>query len=112
MFEIKIISYLTNENEYIKILIIDPKPTGNIIPITKQITQSKLSPFQSNTKCYSNCLYAIMDFQDKTKFLCISKIAELYNYLISNGYIINEPFTTLMKNTNIYTNSQLLFYFN
>ena len=112
MFEVKIISYLTNYNEYIKILIINPKPSGALIKITKQINAPKLSPFETNNRCSSKCLYAIMDFEDKNKFFCISNIPELYNYLISNGYTINDSFTKLMLKNNIDPNSQLLFYFN
>jgi len=112
MFEIKIISYLDINNEYIKILIITPTPTGNLKSITKQITYNKLSPFQTNNRCSQQCLYAIMDFHDRNKFLCISQITQLYNYLILNGYTINESFTKLMQKNNIDPNSQLLFYIN
>ena len=112
MFEIKIIPYLDLNNEYIKILVITPKPRGNLISITKQITYNKLSSFQTNNRCSQQCLYAIMDFHDKNKFLCISQITELYNYLILNGYTINDSFTKLMQKKNIDQNSQLLFYIN
>ena len=39
MFEIKIIPYLNINNEYIKILTINPKPTGNLLSITRQISK-------------------------------------------------------------------------
>lgn len=112
MFEIKIIPYLNINNEYIKILTINPKPTGNLLSITKQISPNKLSPFKTNNNCTRQCIYAIMDFHDKNKFLCINQITELYNYLISNGYTINESFTKLMQKSNIDPNSQLLFFIN
>lgn len=112
MFEIKIIPYLNKYNEYIKILVINPKPTGNIMSITKQIIKPKLSPFESKNNCSCQCLYAIMDLENKEEFMCLSKITELYNYLISNGYNINESFTKLMQKSSIDPNSQLLFYIN
>ena len=53
-----------------------------------------------------------MDFHNKHKFLCPSQITELYNYLILNGYTINNSFTNLMQKNNVDPNSQLLFYIN
>jgi hypothetical protein len=43
--------------------------------------------------------------------MCLSQIPELYNYLLSNGYTINDGFTKLMLKTLPTTNNnQLLFY--
>lgn len=112
MFRVRITPYLNNNNEYIKILVIDPKPIGKLIEITKQINKPKLSPFQTNTNCTPNCIFAIMDLNDKNKFMCVENITDLYNFLFTNGYTINNDFTKLMLKVNIDPNSQLLFYFN
>ena len=112
MYEVSIIPYLNICNEYIKIITIYPKPQGNLLSITKQISPNKLSPFQSNNNCTQQCIFAIMDFNNKNKFLCIDKIIELYNFLIQNGYNINDQFTKLIQKNNLSQNSQLLFYIN
>lgn len=112
MFSITIEPFLNKNNEYTKILVINPKPTGNLINITKQITAPKLSSFQVNDKCKKTCIYAIMDINNKENFMCLSDIPNLYNYLISNGYTIDIEFSKLMKKNNINLNSEILFYIN
>jgi hypothetical protein len=116
VFAINTIPYLKN-TEYIKILIIQPEPTGALKDITKRIQAPKLSPFTINSnQCTQACIYAIQDLSNPTEFMCISQIPELYNFLIINGYTIDDTFTKIMlKNqinpsstTNI--NSSLVFY--
>lgn len=99
---------------YRNILIINAKPSsGPILNIIKQIQRQKLSPFQTNSKCCPNssCIYAFTDIHDKSNLLCISKIPELFSYLVENGYNINTSITKMMQNSEIKMNdSKLLCY--
>jgi len=116
-FAISMTPYIKND-EYLKILTIQPEPTsGPLKTITKRIAPPKLSPFtarsnqSASSRCSNQCLYALYDINSPTEFMCLSQIPELYNYLLSNGYTINDGFTKLMLKTLPTTNNnQLLFY--
>ena len=110
MYQINIISYLSRDTTYIKILVVNPKPKGKLLNIIKQISPSKLSPFETYDQCKSNCLYAIMNPQYINSFLCIEQLPIFINFLFNNGYIINESLTRLLKKSNLDNGSQLLFY--
>lgn len=114
-YAISTTSYLDINKEYKKILIIEPEPQGILKTITKKIVMPKLSNFQtnSNNSCNNNCKYVLLDINNSQNFLCLSEIPKLYNFLISNGYTINDTFTKLMLKANLnINNSQLLFYIN
>ena len=116
-YAVSMTPYLKND-EYLKIITIKPEPTsGALKTITKRIPPAKLSPFtqrinqSNNQRCNNTCLYAVYDINNQSEFMCLSQMPELYNYLIDNGYTINDSFTKLiLKTLPTDNNSQLLFY--
>ena len=108
-------TYLENNRDYKKILIIEPEPTGVLKNISKKILIPKLSEFQTNQSNYCNnkCKYVLLDINNPSELMCLSQIPELYNFLLTNGYTINDIFSTLMLKADLnLNNAQLLFYIN
>lgn len=112
MYQVNIISFLSRDTIYKKILVINPRPRGKLSHIVKQITPNKLSPFETYNPCRSQCLYAIMDPNNLNNFLCIEQITFFINFLLKNGYTINESLTRLLKKSNLESGAELLFYIN
>tara|TARA_B100001287_G_scaffold50199_1_gene39224 strand:- start:508 stop:852 length:345 start_codon:yes stop_codon:yes gene_type:complete len=112
MYQINIISYLSINKNYIKILVINPRPRGKLSYIIKQISRNKLSPFESHNPCINQCLYAIMNPNNINDFLCIEQLPIFINFLLNNGYTINESLTRLLKKSNLENDAELLFYIN
>lgn len=91
--------YLENKC-YKKIITINKMPNEpKLMSIVKTIRREKLSPFdmKSNCECVSPCLFAILNPENKRDFLCIDDIADLFCFLINNGYKIEHKITKLMK---------------
>jgi hypothetical protein len=110
MYQVNIISYLSRDTNYIKILVINPRPRGKLSHIIKQISPNKLSPFESYNPCRNQCLYAIMNPNEINNFLCIEQLPIFINFLFNNGYTINESLTRLLKKSNLESGAELLFY--
>tara|TARA_Y100000389_G_scaffold201991_1_gene246137 strand:+ start:406 stop:750 length:345 start_codon:yes stop_codon:yes gene_type:complete len=110
MYQINIISYLDRDTNYIKILEISPRPKGKLLNIVKQIKANKLSQFESYNPCRNQCLYAIMNPNNINEILCIDNLPIFINFLLSNGYTINESLTRLLKKSNLTSGGELLFY--
>ena len=87
---------------YYNILIIEPKPIGNIQDIAKQIQLPNLTHNNSlyNSQLY-NCVHAIKSKKDPFKLMDIDEIPTLFNYLTQNGYKINSEITNMIHNGNI-----------
>lgn len=110
MYQINIITYLHNDYNYRKILVISPRPMGKIKQISKQISPQKLSPFETYNSCRNQCIFAIMNPDNINEFLCVEQTDILINFLYNNNYMINESLTNLMRKSNLNKDAQLLFY--
>ena len=75
-----------------------------------------LSPFKNsfsndmNNTNNNTCLYAIIDFMDNSKLMCVNNIPELFSFLINNGYIIDNNLTKIIKNTTCASKNDLICY--
>jgi len=93
--------YLDKCNKcYKNIITINKMPNDpNLSSIIKTIRREKLSPFdvKSNCECISSCLFAILNPENKRDLLCLDDIAELFCFLINNGYKIEDKITKIMS---------------
>jgi hypothetical protein len=85
---------------YRKIVVINKKPMGSLINLVKQLKYNKLSIFDNNTR---NCLYAIKH-PYTNELLDIEDISDLFEFLISNGYIIDKNISKLYFKNNTLDN--------
>ena len=68
--------------------------------IIKIVRREKLSPFDVKSECdecISSCLFAILNPENKRDFLCMDDIADLFCFLINNGYKIEDKITKIMS---------------
>jgi hypothetical protein len=109
--------YDTNLQYYRNILILNKEPIGPLNKYIKKISMPYLSPFtnsfsndMNNTNNTNTCLYAIIDFMDNTKLMCVNNIPDLFSFLINNGYIIDYNLTKIIKNTTCASKNNLICY--
>ena len=93
--------YLDKCNKcYKNIITINKMPNDpNLNSIIKIINREKLSPFdvKGNCECISSCLFAIVNPENKRDLLCLDDIADLFCFLINNGYKIEDKITKIMS---------------
>ena len=92
--------YLDSQQEcYKKIILINEKPTGPLLPLVKTIRNKQLSPFQTPTNCCPSpyCQLGILDPNNPTQLLCMDNIATLFSFLTTNGYTIEHELTKIMQ---------------
>lgn len=112
-YQIKSEVWLSKYDEcYKKIITISPKPTDpSLIAITKLFNKEKLSPFQERSPCCpnNNCMYIIMNPNDKCHMLCVDNIHILFGFLLQNGFSINTDLTKLMLKSQVQIKNLIAF---
>lgn len=95
---------------YKKIITVNQLPEGPLATITKQIHAPKVSPFKESSPCCptSNCIYGIMDINNPTELMCISKLPNLFTFLSTNGYVIDTSMTKMMNESKVQMSNDLL----
>ena len=99
-YQINSITHLDKFEEcYKKIIVINQKPIGPLANLIRTITKEKLSPFQTTTSCcpVAACTYAILNPNHTTQLLCSDNIADLFSFLLTNGYTIQYELTKIMQ---------------
>jgi hypothetical protein len=98
LIEINYINFLdTIQQTYKKILVVNLLPNDSTFKsIIKTINSPRLSPFESHSS--SNCIYAILNPQNKNKLLELSDIGLLFNFLSSNNFNLHTTFNETLKN--------------
>ena len=108
--------YDTKLQYYRNILILNKEPIGPLNKYIKKISMPYLSPFKNsfsndmNNTNNNTCLYAIIDFMDNSKLMCVNNIPDLFSFLINNGYIIDYNLTKIIKNTTCASKNNLICY--
>ena len=100
------------EECYKKVITISPKPTDpSLNSITKLFNKEKLSPFQERSPCcpYDNCLYVVMDPNNKCEVLCVDQIHSLFAYLLKNGFSFNTDLTKIMLESQVQIKNLIAF---
>ena len=92
---------------YRKIITINKQPTDSSLnTIIRTVRREKLSIFHGNGNacdCTQSCLFVVLNPNNLNEFLCLDNIAELFTFLIDNGYTIQTAITEILmpKNKNI-----------
>ena len=107
--------YDTTLQYYRNILILNKEPIGPLNKYIKKISMPYLSPFKNSfsndmNNTNNTCLYAIIDFMDNNKLMCVNNIPDLFSFLINNGYIIDNNLTKIIKNTTCTLKNDLVCY--
>ena len=92
---------------YFNILIIDRLPNGPLKSLVKNISISKLSPFQTNNNKSYKCYHAIYDLNSNTP-MNADNYYDLYIFLLNNSYIINTELTNMIDKSTFKSSKNLL----
>jgi hypothetical protein len=108
---LSLVNYYDSQREcYKKIITIDREPNGNLKQYIKRINQVKLSPFKGSEKI--NCLYAILNPNDRNELICIEKLPVLFSWLVANGYVINTSVTNMFQKSDIKLENKMICFIN
>jgi hypothetical protein len=87
MYILKKVVYLNNDGSYRNVIEISPKPIEKaLISVTKLIHREAISPFKQD----NGCNYVILNPENTTELLCVDDIILLFNYILSNGFKIDN----------------------
>jgi hypothetical protein len=91
------------QQEYQNILILNKRPEGPLTSITKSVTLNKLSPFDRNTNICPrpSCVIGISKLDGCNGLMCIDDLPELFEFLMNNGYTIDNNVTKIFQKTKV-----------
>lgn len=92
------------DNQYRQIITINKEPSGPLQSRVKRIRWESLSPFDDSLRrncCgnYPQCIYAFPDPDNLGCYLDVEKFSDLLEFLLSNGYTIDDTSTRLLSQT-------------
>ena len=89
---------------YKKIITINKMPSDpSLNMLIKVVGREKLSIFQgygNQCDCKKPCLLVVLNPNNTREFLCLEDIAELFTFLIDNGYTIQTAITEMLLSKN------------
>lgn len=105
-----------NNQYYTHIIEINKEPMGPLKTIVKRINRPKISPFTTNTfsnnTCETSCMYAIYDINNSNEIMCLSKIPDLYAFILQHAdlYTIDDKLAKMMQKSNIINNQERILF--
>ncbi len=116
---------------YKKVIKLNKLPPQNspLHQIIKNVGYIKLSPFQTagdfsgcnggggsgGGGCCGNisqcCNIIITKINDKHHLMCIDEIPSLFEFLLTNGFVIDTSITKMMQNSNVKLSNDLICFF-
>jgi len=111
LYLLKSIPYYNSvKQEYTNILTINKEADGPLKSITKRIRLNKLSPFESNTNICraSDCVIAVTNIHNPCELMCISELPELFEFVINNGYTIDNSVTKILQKSGVKTEGDII----
>ena len=103
----------TCKQEYRNILVLNRVPLGPLRRFVRRIQNPPLSPFCENSRgCFGRpCILALTSFQQQG-LMGDYEIPDLFSFLMSHGYTIDNSLTKTMRNSGItYNNQKLICFF-
>ena len=103
-FTISCIPYYDRFNQcYKSIFSVSGIPNGPLSKLVRRIEYNKLSPFQQDGPCYKydKCKYVIIGEDKCCGLMTSEQIYDLTNFLLSNGYQIENQLTNTLNNSEI-----------
>ena len=112
-YQLKSEVWLNRHSEcYENIITISPQPSDiSLQQITKLLNRERLSPFQERSPCctQNNCMYVVMDPNDKCEMLCIDQLDVLFSYLLENNFTFNTDLTKMMFQSQVQIKNLIAF---
>lgn len=103
LFELcSFVFYNTNTKTYCNCVKINKMPSDDLKNYIRKISKPKLSPFETYYECCSSmnrCIFQLLN-PETNDILYLDDIGILLNYLIENGYTIDNDLTLSMKKIN------------
>ena len=105
-----------NNQHYTHIIEINKEPLGPLKTLVKRINRPKISPFNINTfpnnTCETSCMYAIHDINNSNEIMCLSKITDLYAFILQHAdlYTIDDKLAKMMQKSNIINNQERILF--
>jgi hypothetical protein len=94
------------DNQYRHVITINKEPQGPLKSRVKRIRRETLSPFQdafSRNCCgpssCDTCVYVFPDPENPSCYLDVEKFSDLLEFMIGNGYTIDDTATRLLSQT-------------
>lgn len=105
LYELKKEVILENYHKcYKQAITINKRPNAPLQSLVKQAKFEKASPFSYDSPCcpngYNTCKYYVLDPNNTADLLCEENIANLFSFLIENGYTIETQLTEMMQQKN------------
>ena len=93
----------SSSKTYYEVITLSNKPRGPLSPFVRRLSFPKLSEFQSND-FQNRCLYVLLkpspNNQTSCKYMGVEDISEIFSFLVSNGYIIEDELTRITSQFN------------
>lgn len=91
---------------YYDVITLSNKPHGPLSAFVRHASFPKLSEFQGNNFCNS-CLHVVMklnpdSYSHSCKYSGMEDISDIFSFLVSNGYVIEEELTRITSQFNEY----------
>lgn len=113
LYQIKSEVWLNRHDEcYKNIITISPPPKDKSLKmVTKLYNRERLSPFQERSPCcpQNNCMYVVMDPNDKCEMLCVDQLDVLFSYLLENNFTFNTDLTKMMFQSRVQIKNLIAF---
>jgi hypothetical protein len=102
--------YNSIQQEYTNILTLNKSPDGPLKTITKTVRLNKLSPFEThNNICpRPSCIIGITQLNNPCELMCIDDLPNLFEFLINNGYSIDNSVTKVLQKSNLKMSGNLI----
>jgi hypothetical protein len=114
MYAVYSIPFLDKSQKcYYNVLMIEPKPSNDILMLTKQIMMPNLTGRTEYGGCShnNNCVYTFKSIQNDNELMRVNEIPQLFGELLLKGYIVNSDLTKMLIQTKItHENKTLLCY--
>ena len=98
LLEFKYTSYLEHATkQYKKVVFVNLMPEDNELKKYIKIgSRPKLSSFQYDTN--TDCMYFVLNPNNKSELLEVENMGLLFNLLINNGFQLHSTFSEIIKN--------------
>lgn len=115
MYTLESTAYFNHsDNCYSSILTVNSNPDGPLKEHVRQIKLPDVSQFNNQSYCNDSCdcVYAVLDFNNKCDYLKVDKLSKLIEFLLKNNYTIDYNTTKLLSKSQAYNSKNMIFIFN
>ena len=115
MYTLESTAYFNHsDNCYSSILTVNGNPDGPLKHYVRPIKLPQVSPFNNQSDCNNSCdcVYAVLDLNNKCDYLKVEKLSQFVGFLLKNNYTIDYNTTKLLSKAQAYNSKNMIFLFN